>query len=78
MTHTRKVPDRELFEWELASDFGLKLPMIMDGFNKDWFFSKAHALHLAERKEWNGGSHEQIKQGIYFTSGSKNEHGVNE
>ena len=34
-------------------------------------------MHLVERKEWKGGSHELLEQGvIWFTNGFKNEKGV--
>ena len=41
------------------------------------FYFKAYVVHLDERNEWKGGSHELLKQGIiWFTDGSKNEKGV--
>ena len=41
------------------------------------FFSKGYVVHLAERMEWIGGSHELLEQGIiWFTGSSKNQKGV--
>ena len=65
-----------LFDWELAGELVLEPPIPMDVCTKKWDFTNAHVVHLAEGKEWKGGSHKLLKQGIIcFPDGSMNERG---
>ena len=65
-----------LFDWELVGELGVEPLIAMHSCTKKWFF-KAYAVHLAERKEWKGGSRKLLKKGIiWFTDGSKKEKGL--